>query len=69
MFLTCKEGSVWLCEPGAAFQPELHLYEPTDTITLEHVVLIGSRARPRPVKAPAHSDRSLYYSNENHMPV
>lgn len=68
MFLTCREGSVWLCEPGAALQPELPLYEPTDTTTLEHVVLIGSRARPRPVKAPVHNDRSLYCSNENHMP-
>ena len=68
MFLTCKEDSVWLCEPGAALQPELHLYKPTDTITLEHVVLIVSRARPRPVKALVHSDHSLCCSNENHMP-
>ncbi len=68
MFFTCREGSVWLCEPGAALQPELPLYEPTDTTTLEHVVLIGSRARPGPVKAPVHNDRSLYCSNENHMP-
>lgn len=45
MFLTCKELSVWLCEPGAALQPELHFYEPTDTIALEHVVLIASRAK------------------------
>lgn len=62
MFSTCKELSVWLGEP------ELHFYEPTDTIALEHVVLIGSRARPRPVQAPVH-DRSLCSSNENHMQI
>lgn len=58
-----------LWEPGAALQPELCLYEPTDTIILEHVVLIGSRAKQRPVKAPVHNHHSLYCSNENHMPV
>lgn len=56
MFLACNEGSV-RCEPGAALQPQPRLYEPTDTVVQEHVVLIGSRARPRPVKAPAHNDR------------
>lgn len=44
MLLTCRELSVWLWEPGAALELELHVYEPTDTITLEHVVLIASRA-------------------------
>lgn len=56
MFLACNEVSV-RCEPGAALQPQHRLYEPADTVVQEHVVLIGSRARPRPVKAPAHNDR------------
>lgn len=69
MFLICRKCSVCLCEPNAALQPKLHLYKPTDTIALEHVVLISSRARLGPVKALVHNDHSLCRSNENHMLV
>lgn len=41
---------------GPALRPQHRLYEPADAVVQEHVVLIGSRARPRPVKAPAHND-------------
>lgn len=38
---------------GPALGPQQRLYEPAEAVVQEHVVLIGSRARPRPVKAPA----------------
>lgn len=41
---------------GPALRPQHRLYEPADAVVQEHVLLIGSRARPRPVKAPAHND-------------